>query len=122
MTKYYYDCPIQALYMKMNFDVQFESLDADKEHLYVDKHLFNDFSNMVCDIQDMLQGIKKIYVAKQSEDIFEPREGDIGQVQNDNIIFQFEKWTEEYYKKRDLCKIIIRNNKQFFMPKQEENE
>lgn len=65
---------------------------------YIDDLVYQDFDG------------EKIYVASESEHIFEPKEGDYGF----HEIEGFYMFREDRYD-WDM-KIIMRNNKQFFMP------
>ena len=87
--KYYYDCPIQALYMHVNFGVKFPT-----ELKFIADLSTDNFS------ENMTPDITKIYVKPESEHIFQPKEGDIG-----------------IYQQR--VKIIYREGKNFFNPKEE---
>lgn len=87
--KYYYDCPIQALYMHVNFGVKFPT-----ELKFIADLSTDNFS------ENMTPDITKIYVKPESEHIFQQREGDIG-----------------IYQQR--VKIIYREGKNFFNPKEE---
>jgi hypothetical protein len=82
----------------------------------------------------------KIYVAKESEHIFEPKKNDIVFYKNNLGLWLGDSVRKSWAKEgigelydyqhnivreqveKLLPKIIIRDNKQFFMPKQEENE
>ena len=117
--KYYYDCPIQALYMHINFGVKFSI----KVYLEAELWTYNDFKNMTPDLT-------KIYVKPESEHIFEPKEGDIGIC--DKLLipvkFDIKDWVpskmlkkETYYEIKEtlFVKTVYRNGKHFFNPKEE---
>ena len=93
MTKYYYDCPIQALYMMREFDVKFFTkgflnIESDFLEMELGYHL------TIRDIYGKLANDHtKIYVAPESEHIFEPKDGDIGQMKAKGARF-FVKYSE----------------------------
>ena len=116
--KYYYDCPIQALYMNIEFGVKCDTEIKLSVDLSNDNYLKN-----------MTPAITKIYVAQESEHIFEPKEGDIGQMKAEGARF-FVKYSERskewkewhgggYYSDKNGSDIIYRNGKHFFNPKEE---
>lgn len=141
----YFTCPIKVLYMAREFGVKFECKYTPEEIAeHEPLHEFYDFNEAACEsntIEDLLENLKnfrQIYVATESEHIFEPEEGDIGLLT--------EKWSrgEEYYiverkhwgnmnfkhnykwfkGKEEVCttnkvEITMRENKQFFMPEVE---
>ena len=116
MNKYYYDNVIDALYMAEHFGVK--------------------YSGDSCLIKVLKsEEIAKLYVALESMDIFEPKEGDVitwtiykGQGLAEQTFFK------EYNINKDKSiwnclydwvtdqKIIQRNNTAFIMPKVEEND
>ena len=127
--KYYYVCPIKALYMHIEFGVKFDT----EIQISADLSSDNDFKNMTPDIT-------KIYVAPESEHIFEPKEDDIGlyskpflrKLINFNALrFDGENWiyldqnedNAGFYDQVDLnslrVDIIDRDGKHFFNPKEE---
>ena len=130
MTKYYYDCPIQALYMMREFDVKFFTkgflnIESDFLEMELGYHL------TIRDIYGKLANDHtKIYVAPESEYIFEPKEGDIG-ICGKLLIpvkFDIKDWVpskmlkkETYYEIKEtlFVKTVYRNGKHFFMPKEE---
>jgi hypothetical protein len=110
MTKrYYYTDPIKALYMGERFGVYLE----------------RNNSYMMADIEEQEYGI--YYVAKRSEAIFEPKEGDMithmdnqeGDLEGGGYILEKGdihcNWLEQFFDK-----IIMRDNKHFFMPEVKE--
>lgn len=130
MTKYYYDCPIQALYMMREFDVKFFTkgflnIESDFLEMELGYHL------TIRDIYGKLANdYTKIYVAPESEYIFEPKEGDIGICSKLLIPVKFDikDWVpskmlkkETYYEIKEtlFVKTVYRNGKHFFMPKEE---
>lgn len=128
--KYYYDCPIQALYMNKEFGVQFyisykNDFSDKKLSFYVDiKNIYNVLIQLlgICNIY-------KIYVAPESEHIFEPKDGDIGQMKAVGARFfvkyregskEWKEWPGGgYYSDKNGSDIIYRDGKNFFMPKEE---
>ena len=76
--KYYYDCPIKALYMMKEFGVNFSEAHGTNhadQFFQINESELCDFATGV--IEDF-RGIEQIYVATESEHIFEPKEGDFG--------------------------------------------
>lgn len=128
--KYYYDCWIQALYMMREFDVKFFTkgflnIESDFLEMELGYHL------TIRDIYGKLANdYTKIYVAPESEYIFEPKEGDIG-ICGKLLIpvkFDIKDWVpskmlkkETYYEIKEtlFVKTVYRNGKHFFMPKEE---
>ena len=127
--KYYYDCPIQALYMNKEFGVQFyisykNDFSDKKLSFYVDiKNIYNVLIQLlgICNIY-------KIYVAPESEHIFEPKEGDLGIERNlhtlEPCFFGGTYWfyDNDYLEIKphpQKVNIIYRNGKHFFNPKEE---
>ena len=131
--KYYYDCPIQALYMNKEFGVQFyisykNDFSDKKLSFHVDiKNLYNVLIQLLGIYNQKLSGYK-IYVTPESEHIFEPKEGDLGIERNlhtlEPCFFGGTYWfydndyleTKPHPQKVD---IIYRNGKHFFNPKEE---
>ena len=138
--KYYYDCPIKALYMMREFGVNFSEAHgtnhADK-FFQINESELCDFATGV--IEDF-RGIEQIYVKPESEHIFEPKEDDIGlyskpflrKLINFNALrFDGENWiylnqnedNAGFYDQVDLnssrVDIIDRDGKHFFNPKEE---
>jgi hypothetical protein len=103
MTRYY-TCPIKSLYMMEEFGVKFTNshqIIESVENIWK----FGSKENYV-----------NFYVAKESEYIFEPKKGDYAKVGNWGL------WclTEDIIKKEfDDITLIMRDNKQFFMPEVE---
>ena len=127
--KYYYDCPIKALYMMREFGVNFSEAHgtnhADK-FFQINESELCDFATGV--IEDF-RGIEQIYVASESEHIFEPKEGDLGQMKAEGARF-FVKYNESskewkewhcggYYSDKNGSDIIMRDGKHFFNSKEE---
>ena len=117
--KYYYDCPIQALYMHVNFGVKFPT-----ELKFIADLSTDNFS------ENMTPDITKIYVKPESEHIFQPKEGDIGICDKLLIPVKYDikdcvpskmLKKETYYEIKEtlFVKTVYRNGKHFFMPKEE---
>lgn len=128
-NKYYYDCPIQALYMMREFDVEFFT----KGHLNIESDFLEMELGYHLNIRDIYGKLAndhtKIYVASESEHIFEPKEGDLGQMKAEGARF-FVKYSERskewkewhgggYYSDKNGSDIIYRDGKHFFNPKEE---
>ena len=109
--KYYYTCPIQALYMHIEFGVKFDT----EVKISADMTNDNDFKNMTPEIT-------KIYVKPESEHIFEPKKGDEGRwdrrVGAHYANYNGEQWVSAGIEEK-LPEIIYRNGKHFFNPKEE---
>jgi hypothetical protein len=115
MSKLYFDCPIQALYMMKEFGV---ICDLDNLNL----------SNQSSELLPLseLMALKKIYVSKESEHIFEPKLFDWGKIKEMPSCFvkyNGNEWKEIYgggYRTdNDGSEIVMRDGKQFFSPKSE---
>ena len=120
--KYYYDCWIQALYMMREFDVEFYTTGyLDIESDFLEKEL--GFHLNIRDIYGKLANNNtKIYVASESEHIFEPKKGDEGRwdrrVGAHYANYNGEQWVSAGIEEK-LPEIIYRNGKHFFNPKEE---
>ena len=123
--KYYYDCPIKALYMMKEFGVEFFIKDDNgDDYDFTEWHLN---SQNVLELFTELEAFPcRIYVKSESEHIFEPKEGDLG-IYDGGELWRFitGKWyfrndfedrTEDY---DFITNIIKRDNKHFFNPKEE---
>lgn len=137
MTKLYYTCPIKALYMSKEFEVKFyiygEQLiehNLSTGEVEGSKKIKIDFEdeylNQILDSFSEIKNLKsRIYVAKESEHIFKPQELDIGftssrnQTQFNHGAFIFLELKTIGWSPIDEGRIIMRNNKQFFMPEVE---
>jgi len=128
--KYYYDCPIQALYMTREFDVKFFT----KGHLNIESDFLEMELGYHLNIRDIYGKLAndhtKIYVAPESEHIFEPKEGDIGICDKLLITVKFDikDWVpskmlkkETYYEIKEtlFVETVYRDGKHFFNPKEE---
>tara|TARA_R110000868_G_scaffold173777_1_gene410142 strand:+ start:978 stop:1427 length:450 start_codon:yes stop_codon:yes gene_type:complete len=97
--KYYYDCPIKALYMNKEFGVKFYTAFKNVESDFLDKKLsfhvdIRDIYNVLIELlgaYNASSSDNKIYVAPELEHIFEPKEGDIGIVENEESSFDGEE-------------------------------
>jgi len=145
----YFTCPIKALYMMKEFGVKFECKYTPEEIAeYEPLHKFYDFDEAACEsntIEDFLEiskDFRKIYVAAESERIFKLQKEDLVNYKSrsgknkitatylesfvdcESIL----KWklqsqgmnSPKIYKidAREFL-IIMRDNKQFFMPEVE---
>ena len=126
--KYYYDCLIQALYMMKEFDVKFFIKDDDGDDYDFTEWYLN--SQNVLELFTELEAFPcRIYVKSESEHIFEPKEGDLGQMKAEGARFfvkyneSLKEWKEwhcgGYYSDKNGSEIIYRNGKNFFNPKEE---
>jgi hypothetical protein len=139
MTKrLFFTCPIQALYMQLNFGVglYFETKNGDVD--------FNpqEYADNVDLWLSGYNGRTKIYVESESEHIFEPKEGDV--VKKDaldqglfhhvsvNWISKIDRDKGSFYTKNFSAnqqwignragEIIMRDNKQFFQAEVENDK
>ena len=123
--KYYYDCPIKAAYMNHEFGV-ITYIELSINDKVYDKCLIKNWNNRELELDEK----NKYYVSPESEHIFQPKEGDIGIIKNFNpLIFvrffsYYNSWNyeDDEYEERfnnDDVKIIYRDNKHFFNPKEE---
>ena len=111
--KYYYDCPIKALYMHIEFNVKLDK----RVKISADLSNDNDFKNMTPEIT-------KIYVEPESEHIFEPKNYDLGIKNGELWTFIGCQWIlssdYEYTESADFIKNIVdRDAKHMFTPKEE---
>ena len=128
--KYYYECPIQALYMMKEFGVNLKCENESSSYYYsFGKAMLDHIRREVLKDTTWEKNLGKIYVAPESEHIFEPKEGDLGQMKAEGARF-FVKYNESskewkewhcggYYSDKNVSNIIYRNGKHFFNPKEE---
>ena len=119
--KYYYDCPIQALYMNKEFGVEFFIKDDDGDDYDFTEWYLN--SQNVLELFIELKAFTcRIYVKSESEHIFEPKKGDEGRwarlVGAHYANYNGEQWVSAGIEEK-LPNIIYRNGKHFFNPKEE---
>jgi len=115
---YYYTCPIKALYMMKEFGVKFYTKGfLDVESDFLEKELgfhleIRTLYNKLC------ENGSKIYVPKELEHIFEPKEGDKDE---NGLFFDGRHWTDgfSYAISFEQSKTSFRFGKQFFMPEVE---
>jgi hypothetical protein len=115
--RYYYNSPIKALYMMREFGVKydFENEEGLIQIIKTPKIKRDNF-------------MRKIYINKESEHIFEPKNYDLaGFTRDDGIstVAQYDEAKKAFINgnfrilKKYNPKIIMRDNKQFFMPEVE---
>lgn len=127
--RYYFTCPIKAAYMNHEFGVITYIELSIKSEIY-DKYFIKDWNHreLGLDAKDKYH-CNKYYVAPESEHIFEPKEGDLGQMKAEGARF-FVKYSERskewkewhgggYYSDKNGSDIIYRDGKHFFNPKEE---
>lgn len=114
MTRYYYTCPIKALYMIKEFGVQFyievkqlsscnlSTGEVDKNEKIIQMDFEEEYLDQILGSFEQIKNLKsKIYVASGSEHIFQKTTSDICQIVGNS------------------CQIILRGDKQFFEPEVE---
>lgn len=114
MKRLYYDCPAQALYMMKEFGIKLQI-----QNQGVIGRYFSEISLEEVRINFLTE---KMFVAPESEHIFEPKEGDLGiDSEHDYIIGNYEaeykEWNVPYEYSFKQGIIIMRDNKHFFAPK-----
>ena len=109
MSRYYYTCPIKALYMHTYFGVKFGSEKTGGAELTLIANL-----GEINSITNYTPSYKKIYVAKESEKIFKFKKTDLVKYGFGSVGFY-----NEISQKHAITEIIYRNGKQFFMPEVE---
>ena len=129
--KYYYDCPIQALYMMREFDVKFlhwiypSIHKTEMELLPVGIYYLE---NIIPYFNYKYAFEHRFIVAPESEHIFEPKKGDLGIERNlhtlEPCFFSETYWfyDNDYLEIKphpQKVDIIYRNGKNFFNPKEE---
>ena len=132
MPRYYYTCPIKALYMIKEFGVKF--IEEDEENLR--SFLGDGLGDKSTGFRNKLKLKEKYFISEKSEHIFEIKEGDLdaegfsftkGSPVLNHMTGKIDYYTdscwllqvEEFYKSKEKSKTIFRNNKQFFMPEVE---
>jgi len=126
--RYYYDCPIKAAYMSHKFGViTYVELSIESE-IY-DKCFIKDWNHKELKLDPKEKHyLDKYYVAEESQKIFKPRNYDLaGFTRDDGIstIAQYDEAKKAFINgnfrilKKYNPKIIMRDNKQFFMPEVE---
>ena len=125
MSRYYYTCLIKVLYMHAYFGVKFENAVINMQSAKtggVELTLIGNLGKI-----DSIN-YKKIYVAKESEEIFKPINNDLAQFTRDDgisTIAQYDEVKKAFINgnfkilEKYNPKIIMRDNKQFFMPEVE---
>lgn len=112
MSRYYYTCPEKALYMMKEFGVEFD---------------INGIDNFVAYMKNPVDGAR-INVATKSQKIFKFKNNDLAQFTRDDgisTIAQYDEAKKAFINgnfrilKKYNPKIIMRDNKQFFMPEVE---
>jgi hypothetical protein len=130
MTRLYYTCPIKALYMMKEFGVKtymeakiIASCNLTTGEITkggVDIFSFEEYFDDILgnDLEALNNNDIKIYVATESEHIFEPKEGDKDE---NGLFFDGRHWTDgfSYAISLEQSKTSFRFGKQFFMPEVE---
>ena len=121
--KYYYDCPIQALYMNKEFGVKFyTAFKNDYDYDFTEWYLN---SQNVLELFTELEAFPRlIYIKPESKHIFEPKNYDSGIYNGELWRFIACQWIlssdYEYTESADFIKNIVeRDAKHFFNPKEE---
>jgi hypothetical protein len=122
MTRLYFDCPIKAAYMWKEFNIN-TYIELTRE----DGTIF-DVVNIDWEGRSIKLDGRKYYVRKESEHIFDPKEGDQGYFSTEAYgemwhFFEHNSWQSYGYDDsiQDI-KIIMRDNKHFFNPLIENND
>jgi hypothetical protein len=107
MTRLYFTDPTKALYMCIEFGVKFDT----------EVRISVDLSKYIY-LRNMTPEIKKIYVVKESEHIFDPQKGDegrwAGRLGGHYANYNGKMWVS-HCGQPTPPPIIMRDNKQFFM-------
>jgi hypothetical protein len=145
MKKLYYDCPIEAAYMAMNFGVKLYCMHTDEQMSEYDlteaQRNFDWFHACFCEGSEEIEMISdaikymenisdKIYIHPDSLSIFEAMEGDLYQIKcsigdyKDNPLVEYHIYNAGLFAGKVLLgfrdfKIIQRDNKPFLMPEVE---
>jgi hypothetical protein len=131
--RYYYTCPIKALYMMKEFKVKFcvdrsdgisglnsyNMRTADKTKVSLEEYFKennNDIFLIIEDSKDLA-----FTATKESEHIFEPKKGDLAHydLNGGSGVYQFTNKPIRWAEGVTNIQIIRRDNKQFFMPEVE---
>ena len=135
MTRMFYDCPIKAAYMGKYFGVKLKCLvpdwKGDNEWKSFNKVDLEDPNLQpgldIGEALEALEKVKKIYVHPESEHVFLPKEYDVGVKWDAAIgypstaVYDCGDWIDiDCIEKEGDYKIILRDNKHFFMPEVEE--
>jgi hypothetical protein len=114
--KYYYTCPIKALYMMKEFGLFI--YDKNKALFICYEPEFS-----LSKLLKVIEKLGKIYVPKELEHIFEPKKGDEGRwlrpIGAHYANHNGEQWVSAGIEPNPP-EIIMRDNKQFFMPEVEQ--
>jgi len=119
--RYYYTCPIKTAYMNHEFGViTYVELSIESE---IYKYFIKDWNHRELKLDPKEKHYRdKYYVAKESEHIFEPKKGDEGRwlrpIGAHYANHNGEQWVSAGIEPNPP-EIIIRDNKQFFMPEVE---
>ena len=123
----YFTCPIKALYMMKEFRVKFILEDEEKLRSFLGVGLSEEKEIF----EEKLRIKSKYFIAKESERIFKPEEGDIGLLEEYYIVerkhsgsMNFDHNYKWFKGKEEVCttnkvEITMRDNTQFFMPEVE---
>ena len=114
--KYYYDCPIKALYMMKEFGVNLKCENESSSYYYsFGKAMLDHIRREVLKDTTWEKNLGKIYVAPESEHIFEPKVKDYGLDSQEYLVaHNGVNWGSPHN-----VRIIIREGKHFFNPKEE---
>jgi hypothetical protein len=116
--RYYYTCPIKALYMMKEFEVLFYLDDGESStHPFI-RNDEDEFEIADHELLKRCEGYNKIYIEEESEHIFEPKKGDKDE---NGLFFDGKHWTDgiSYAISSEQSKTSFRFGKQFFMPEVE---
>lgn len=128
--RYYYDCPVKALYMMKEFGLRFEYLGKD-----ACPSNFDVSGRHTATLEDILRQMRlhiksNLFIVKESEHILKLKFGDKGLVRGEYFgWFDDNSWrycdpydnkTGEVFEDEDTGEIIRRDNKAFFTPLQAE--
>jgi len=119
--RYYYTCPIKTAYMNHEFGViTYVELSIESE---IYKYFIKDWNHRELKLDPKEKHYRdKYYVVKESEHIFEPKKGDEGRwlrpIGAHYANHNGEQWVSAGIEPNPP-EIIMRNEKQFFMPEVE---